>query len=121
MSEQEQTETVEMTERQVRDALKELSTNLFGSSSRWQKLRTRTVLKTTKMTQADGTEMEVAALENGIKVYTEVNMSDIEVLSVLEDLLKRRDEQIELAKQKQLEKQAAANVQKEAGGSAVNG
>lgn len=121
MSEQEKTETVEMTEREVRNALKELSLNLFGSSSRWQKFSTRTVLKTTKVTQEDGTEVEIAALENGIRVYTEVNMSEIEILSLLEDVLKQRDEQISLAAQKQLEKQAAANVQKEAGGSAVNG
>ena len=121
--------------RAVREQLKALSMEIFGKSSRYQKLFEYDQVKTHKIKEtvpgengAPDTEVEkeVPLLYNGSKQSTRRYRSVEEVLQLLLDFKAKRDEYIAQMKKQQEEAKAKADaeaqskkVQEELGGSAL--
>jgi transcriptional regulator of heat shock response len=114
-----QNTTAELSERELRDALKALSMNLFGASSRYQKLRERVVPVTKTVVKDDGTSVEEVVIQNGARLMTTKVSTDLELLSELQNIIKQRDEYLANLAQKQAESKAAQIVSQEASGSAI--
>jgi hypothetical protein len=114
----ENTET-QMSERELRDVLKSLSMNLFGASSRYQKLRERIVPVTKTVVKDDGTSVEEVVIQNGARLMTTKMSTDLQLLNELQNIIKQRDEYLANLAQKQAEAKAVQTVSQEASGSAI--
>lgn len=112
-------ETQVMTERELRNKLKELSMDLFGSSSRYQKFRTRTVPVTLEVVAENGDITKNQALSNGIKLMTTKNFTDEELLVEMENMLMQRTAYLAKLAQDQADKNTAQKIANEVSGSAV--
>jgi len=119
MENNQETTSSELTERQIRDTLKALSMDLFGSSSRYQKLRERIVPVTETVVAEDGSTTERQVFNNGIRLLTTKITSDLDLIAEMTDVKKRRDDYISSMAKKQAEAEAAKKVSEEASGSAV--
>lgn len=124
------------TTREQRELLKALSTEIFGVSSRYQKLYEGQELVTKTVTEtvpgengAPDTQKEVKVpvlAANGAKQFRVVRRSTEEVLELLQGFKVKRDEFLAQMKQQQEEAQAAKaaedlakKVQEDFGGSAL--
>jgi len=121
--------------REMREEMKALSKEIFGSSSKYQKLYEQTEIVTMKKKEiipgengAEDTEREVTVpvLVNGSKQSRVVRRNNAEVLELLKTFKARRDEFMAQMQKQQEEQKAkreaadkAAKLQEDLGGSAL--
>ena len=104
-------------ERRIRNQLKELSLDLFGSTSRWQKLKARNVPVKVSRLDAEGNQTMVQLYDSGAKVFTTTLFTENQIFEELMGLKIERDAAMAKAKADRDAKEAAMKVQEEAGGS----
>jgi hypothetical protein len=103
---------------ELRNELKALSLELFGSSSRWQKLRNQKLPITRSVTLEDGTVTEESVRLGNKVVRKEVQMTDLAILGMLKTLLQAREDNIKRLAEEKAKKEAAEAVKESVSGTA---